>query len=96
MIYNWLFKKRDTECGKHSGFPDCCVYFFINIWQPAFQINSFYYQLYRDLLWKHLKFVGYVVCPSFVRNQSIIEVVKGCNCYSKDTRPDYKTYFLKF
>lgn len=27
---------RDRECGRHSGIPECCIQYFVEVWDPLF------------------------------------------------------------
>jgi hypothetical protein len=33
---------KTFQCGKHSGFPLCCIFFFIYVWEPTY-INSYFH-----------------------------------------------------
>ena len=44
-----LEKELDIICGLNSGFPLCCIDFFINIWLPAMPIlygGGIYWPIY--------------------------------------------------
>lgn len=27
---------RDRECGRHSAIPECCIQYFLDVWDPLF------------------------------------------------------------
>lgn len=74
------------DCGLHSGFPVCCVAFFVKIWWPytlALDVLSVrpradalgFYDAYQRWTTRP----GYVPCPSRVVEKKFVEV-KACDC----------------
>ena len=77
---------RMIECGLHSGFPACCVAFFVKVWWPwAAAIDQLparaqaeaqdAYDTYQR--WSTRP--GYVPCPSCVVARRFVEVLP-CDC----------------
>lgn len=71
----------EIHCGKHSGFPDCCIKFFITRWITK-DPNSKFRKDYCKRLIKLMP--GYIPCPKCVKNKTFI-TVKKCpvNCKLK-------------
>ncbi len=66
----------DIHCGKHSGFPDCCIKFFITKWVWMFDDDSSkFIKTYRKKL--RAAMPGYVPCPKCLREKKFI-TVKHC------------------
>lgn len=66
----------DIHCGKHSGFPDCCIRFFITKWIWIWDDqNSKFMKSYR----KRLRSInaGYVPCSDCLKKKKFI-TVKNC------------------
>ena len=70
------------ECGTHSGFPQCCIEWFVGEWQTALFEYTYisdgrYLKPSRDYLegisW------GYVPCPECVKIGNRV-IVKECDC----------------
>jgi hypothetical protein len=36
----------EIHCGRHSGFPECCIKFFVSKWIWAWHDNSKFYKAY--------------------------------------------------
>lgn len=78
---SWL--DRHIVCGFHSGFPPCCVKFFVGTWIWA--IHDYECSLYQKHFDKILKLnPGYVACPTCVRKKKFVKV-KRC---PKGSHPD--------
>lgn len=71
----------DIHCGKHSGFPNCCIIFFITQWA---WMSSNKKQPHWDKMNKLRNHPGYIPCPKCLRNRDFIKV-KLCpkNCQRK-------------
>lgn len=60
----------EIHCGRHSGFPDCCIKFYITEW-IWHDIDS---QFRRDHLKRLEDAPGYIVCPKCLKSKNFIEV----------------------
>lgn len=78
----------DITCGLHSGIPECCVAFYLLMWQPAVHAEKaladtmldasslFKFNAhYRKLLGP----CGYVRCPACILAKRVVKV-KACDC----------------
>jgi len=72
----------EIHCGRHSGFSECCIKFFVTKW-------TWYSQRTCRRYWKKLnalgaKFPGYIPCPTCLKNKTFVKV-KRCpkNCRMK-------------
>lgn len=74
---------RMVDCGLHSGFPACCVVFFVEVWWPANAIQQSRHARrslrkqaraatdnYRDVFFP--LGVDYVPCPSCARARTFV------------------------
>lgn len=64
----------EIHCGFHSGFPECCIKFWVTKWTWADPDSSFKKKHWK-LLRKHD--VGYIPCPKCLRNKTFVDV-KPC------------------
>lgn len=70
---------KDVECGYHSGFPTCCIkyYITIHVWRTVEELHKY---------WKRVEKVsaalgrqpGYVVCDECLKRKRFIKQVKRC------------------
>ena len=66
----------DIHCGRHSGFPECCIKFFITKWIWIWDDkNSKEMKKHRARLNKHHP--GYIACPKCIRKKNFIKL-KPC------------------
>src|SRR4051812_36420967 len=73
------------ECGLHSGFPRCCIAFFVKVWWRVSDDNWKLIDSYRKMQQQFgVLESGYVMCPSCVLNKNVVEV-KNCNCHRQRT-----------
>jgi hypothetical protein len=84
---------RMIECGLHSGFPACCVAFFVKIWWPwATTIDALSVRRRADALIAYdsyqqwTKQAGYVPCPRCALERKFVEVLP-CDCASRGSSP---------
>jgi hypothetical protein len=67
---------QEVHCGLHSGFPDCCILFFVTFWASAPDaVRDFYADLVSNLA---VKRPGYIPCPRCLLGGDFVEV-KRCN-----------------
>ena len=78
-----LHIREDIICGLHSGFPPCCIKFYITKW--IWNIRS----KYNKEHWKKIRRVRcakvhYIPCPKCLKDKTFIKV-KRCpkNCPKK-------------
>ena len=68
---------HDIKCGRHSGIPWCCIFWFIFVWCPLWGCK-------RLREWYVLKVVldwDYVACPiCWLTKKNKGEKLKSCNC----------------
>ena len=78
--------KHDIVCGLHSGFPPCCVKFYITkwIWNLGSKTNHKHWNKLRDLDKTKKYSIDYIPCPKCVKNKTFVEL-KRCpkNCSKK-------------
>jgi len=85
-----LLIREDITCGFHSGFPPCCIHFFIFKWWP--NILSKRMRILSKRMREHWKAIRrvrkydiqYIPCPQCLKDRNIVEV-KKCpkNCTKK-------------
>ena len=85
------------ECGLHSGFPKCCVVFFVKVWWPyMIAIDQLSPRARADALIPfdaYLKWTtrpGYVPCSKCIVERSFVEVL-ACDCEARRLRAAAKT-----
>jgi hypothetical protein len=71
-----LLLKEDITCGLHSGFPPCCIKFFITKW-----VWNIYSKSNRDH-WKKIRRVRsfkiqYIPCPKCLKNKTFVHLKKS-------------------
>ena len=77
---------HDMKCGRHSGIPLCCIFWFILVWRPLFRFR----RLRKWYIFKVVLDWDYVACPVcwiFKRNKGT--KLKSCKCMYR--APDCKT-----
>jgi len=62
----------DICCGQHSGFPECCIKFWVIKWTWATYIDSKFANDYRKKLNKYHP--GYIACPKCLRAKNFVDV----------------------
>ncbi len=63
----------DIHCGGHSGFPDCCIKFFITKWIWVWDDrDSKFVKSYRKRINKLRP--GYIACPKCLKSKKFIKV----------------------
>lgn len=69
----------DVICGINSGFPPCCIEFYVNTWLPALKdLNKLGFLGYVIAESVRSMHCGYIICPECVANNNIVKV-KLCN-----------------
>lgn len=87
------------ECGLHSGFPPCCIQFYVTVWLwvPKTRKSKFFREYWEkmDRNHKHGKtrssydketYIGYIPCPSCLNKKNFIKVKrcpKGSACWHR-------------
>jgi hypothetical protein len=76
--------KHDIHCGRHSGFPPCCIAFFL--FRSGFYVLGYdeghrFESNYRQFVEKHGKGFGYVPCSYHATSRKRVRV-KRCWCAS--------------
>ena len=69
-------KHDDFWCGIESGFPLCCIDFYINFWNPIRESKRMFSGRPECYDWIHGK--GYVMCPECVI-KNITTVATRCD-----------------
>jgi hypothetical protein len=82
----------DIECGLHSGFPPCCVIFYITVWARSVgfkkdksSVDMFHFtQFCENYLTPVTRLTGlavsgYVPCPACILARHFV-TTKKCNC----------------
>lgn len=68
---------RMKICGIHSGFPECCIEFFVNHWLKK---GGGYDEEHRKFMEANHVSVGYVPCPECIKNKTFIKKINRCTC----------------
>lgn len=55
--------RDDLVCGQHSGFPPCCIGWYVYVWIPFIE-DIICRGLWSDRTYDNLPEWGYVPCPS--------------------------------
>jgi hypothetical protein len=67
----------EIECGLHSGFPKCCILFFVKVWRSCRPTPpQSYYSTMQAL---GVEPPGYIPCPTCLLAGNIVPV-KPCAC----------------
>lgn len=68
----------DIHCGKHSGFPSCCIIFFVTkwVWVCHYKNNKFY-KAYWTKMQALKNRPEYIPCPKCLRNRTFVKL-KSC------------------
>lgn len=66
----------NINCGLHSGFPDCCIMFFVMIYSKLSIKRSGYWDCHRYMNLHHW---NYIPCPHCALTGNRVKVEK-CNC----------------
>jgi hypothetical protein len=84
------------ECGLHSGFPKCCIAFFVKVWWPWLlaidQLSTRARASAMPAFNTYQKWngqPGYVPCPRCAIEKSFVKVIP-CNCeeqIKREVRP---------
>lgn len=79
---NPLHREQMIRCGLHSGFPPCCVSYFVNVWVPnggtvAGMGRTMAVRAHARALQRAR--VGYIPCPSCLAQRRIVRV-RSCRC----------------
>ena len=65
----------EIHCGRHSGFPDCCIRFYVTKWITK-DTDSKFSKTYRSKLNRLKNHPGYIPCPKCLKNRTFIKVIK--------------------
>jgi hypothetical protein len=66
-----------VECGLHSGFPPCCIEFFVNTYKPHRLAAA---MEHHNLLVQHSDAPrGYIPCPRCLFDRRFVKTVKRCD-----------------
>ena len=68
----------NVECGLHSGFPECCIAFYMAVWWPVPKGNPAI-RAYLASLDKLPAQPGYIPCPECLRRHRFVKV-RRCRC----------------
>jgi len=65
------------QCGRHSGFPDCCIKFFVTKWIWA--IDNPKSKLVKNYWDNNSKISpGYIACPKCLKNKTFVRKINSC------------------
>jgi len=70
---------HDFKCGRHSGVPTCCIFWFVCVWVPMFRfkkIRVWYFN--RILNW------DYIPCLLCVITKKNVGKLKVCSCLEEN------------
>lgn len=80
--------EQDIRCGKHSGFPDCCIKFYTTDWERIIILlnkgNKEEHKNYVKRMSEKAKMNGksqwgYIPCPDCLEKENFVET-KQCLC----------------
>ncbi len=80
---------EQIDCGRHSGIPECCVYFFVTWWQDSCDDWRAHrsYDAFKGMAEAiHRVAWGYVVCPQCMLSGHYVRLSRcpeGCPRYRK-------------
>ena len=95
---------RFVECGLHSGFPPCCVAFFVQVWWPANVMEGRSRKLrevralvsnYRrvlDRMRDDYEHVEYIPCPDCVLSKRFVAMKKCTGHFTKRQRDQIRRH----
>ena len=107
--YDWILNhaqaKEDTwlaslKCGIHSGFPFCCIIFYIVIYRPLYKSK---FSVKQNELWRlysnkipEISF-GRIPCPYCIMFDKNPKEANDCNCYfaSQERLDDFRKNILE-
>ena len=75
----------ERECGRRSGFPACCGYFYTRRWNRFSQGMKARYGKMLDKKFGGPAGWNYIVCPRCARRRRIVKVLH-CREYCNDHR----------
>lgn len=84
LSFNLSLIPYEIHCGRHSGFPDCCIKFYVTkwIWYDAdSKFRKNHIKLLKKYVWTDDSVSGYIVCPKCIKSKTFVEVKKcpkGC------------------
>ena len=64
-------KKHNLLFGRHSNFPDCCIQYFTDFWEPNIYAGTLPLKTYERVLgcaW------GYIPCPECLESGNRVQV----------------------
>jgi len=74
--------RADIACGLHSGFPRCCIAFFVRFWRQR-KVGKYGLRFWYHYMNGQARFLGvspgYIMCPHCVFTRNIVQV-KKCTC----------------
>jgi len=71
---------RHIECGKHSGIPECCIDWYIDVWSSVVVRVPVLWRAYWD--YNETESTNYIRCPECIENKSVINI-RECDCESR-------------
>lgn len=75
---------HDWRCGHHSGFPTCCVIWFVTTWR-LISYWPWANLMYHRLRWEGLGRCQYIRCP-WCKLTGRIETMSICECRKEKDR----------
>ncbi|MBC8296925.1 MAG: hypothetical protein H8E55_14170 [Pelagibacterales bacterium] len=73
----------DLRCGKHSGIPLCCIFWFIFFWCPLWRFERLrMWYFYKSYEWE------YIPCVACLISKRDVGELKKCKC--GEGIPEYK------
>jgi hypothetical protein len=74
---------RAIECGLHSGYPRCCVRYFVEVRMPSYlsgQDDEWWDSYKAQLRATGVAPPGYVACPACLHSKNFV-TSKACDCH---------------
>lgn len=87
-----IYIQSAIRCGTHSGFPLCCIKFFIaeKLWMTDEQSQIYYCRMQERSQEIGGKWWGYIPCPDCLAKGNMVEVLpcpNGKMCHPGDGQP---------
>jgi hypothetical protein len=85
--FGWAL--RAIECGLHSGYPRCCIHFFVEVWMPFCLWGQVRFpgqdEEWRDGYRARMRAAGaggppYIACPRCLLGENFV-TPKSCDCH---------------
>src|ERR1700676_4532694 len=89
MLNRLIYSQSAIICGFYSGYPTCCVQFFITkkLWMSDTEVRRYIEQIQHRSQQLGNKWGGYIPCPNCLKAGNMVEVLpcpSGKKCHPGD------------